>query len=46
MTVLSQQNTESTVIAENTDVSLNCGAGNKASRENNRSGVLLAAVSS
>ncbi len=31
MTVLSQQNAESTVIAENTDISLNCGAGNKAS---------------
>ena len=31
MTVLSQQNAESTVIAENTAVSLDCGAGNKAS---------------
>jgi anti-sigma28 factor (negative regulator of flagellin synthesis) len=31
VTVLSQQNDESSVIAENTDVSLNCGAGNKAS---------------
>jgi len=30
MSVLSQQNTESAVRAENTDVSLNCGDGNKA----------------
>jgi hypothetical protein len=30
MSVLIQQNTESTVIAENTDVSVNCGDGNKA----------------
>ncbi len=30
MPVLSQQNTESTVIAENTDVSSNWGAGNNA----------------
>jgi hypothetical protein len=30
VTVLSQQNAESTVIAENTDVSWNCGADNKA----------------
>jgi hypothetical protein len=30
MSVLSQQNTESTVIAENTDISLNWGAGNDA----------------
>ena len=29
MSVLNQQNTESTVIAENTDASFNCGAGNK-----------------
>jgi len=31
MTVLRQQNTKSSVGAENTDVSMNCGAGNKAS---------------
>ena len=30
MTALSQQNTESTVMAENTGFSLNCGYGNKA----------------
>jgi len=30
MTVLSQENTEPTIIAVNTDVSVNCGAGNKA----------------
>jgi hypothetical protein len=30
MSVLIQQNNESTIIAENTDVSLNLGAGNKA----------------
>lgn len=30
MSVLSQQNIESTVIAENADISLNWGAGNKA----------------
>ena len=29
MSVLNQQNTESTVIAENTDASVNCGDGNK-----------------
>jgi len=30
MSILSQRNTESTVIAENTDISLNRGAGNNA----------------
>jgi hypothetical protein len=30
MTVLSQENTKPTIIAGNTDVSLNCGADNKA----------------
>jgi hypothetical protein len=30
MSILSQQNTKSTVMAENTDISLNWGAGNKA----------------
>ncbi|MFZ0034109.1 MAG: flagellar biosynthesis anti-sigma factor FlgM [Sedimentisphaerales bacterium] len=30
MSILSQQNTESTVMAENTDISLNWGVGDKA----------------
>ena len=37
MSDLSQQNTESTVMAENTGVSLNCGYGNKVQSENSQS---------